>query len=178
MVLDRHSNVKWEANSGARSAFDWVGVLSEAARQWNVELLLIEDVPYGISSQAMVKPVLRVQGMLIHELLRHEGLIDRTLFVNPSTWQRHFPGVARGPKEEREMAARVAAEKFGYTPPDLIGKYLSTIPEGKKALKKHLNPLAKSMTDHIDAYLMGKWAYNHATWEVLKMNSGVQPVSV
>ncbi len=125
-------------------------------------LTVVEDVPYGISSQAMVKPVLRLQGILIG--YQHTTL-DRLLFLAPATWMSKFPGVQRAPKgyskteaeKYRIEQARTHAERLGYTPPDLVQQYIDSLPEGAKVLKKNTAPLEKNMTDYVSAFLMSEF---------------------
>lgn len=182
-VVDEGGEVPWEANSGEFSSLQWVYKLGAAGGAYEPDYILIEDVPYGISSQAMVKPVLRLQGMLIAELAM-QNLLDRTLFINPASWQRHYPGVARAPKglstneghTYRENAARVAASTFGYEPPPLVETYFKDLPEGKRPLKKDWSKLAKQETDHIDAYLMARWAFTFQPLKGIRAASGVQAV--
>jgi hypothetical protein len=171
-VMDENGKVYWEGRTGSWGMVGWATVLAEIAKAWEVNLILVEDVPYGISSQKMTKDVTRLQGMLIAEMWRR-ALLDKVFFVNPSTWQKTFPGVARGKPEERIEAARVAAEKLGYKPPDLVQQYIDSVPEGTRVLKKHTNPLAKQMTDHIDAFLIGQWAIGRL--ENIRTLTGVQP---
>lgn len=178
------SGVLREFDSSGKTAFQFALELAKAAEEFQPDLILIEDVPYGISSQAMVKPVLRLQGILLLALHR---FMDKILFVNPSTWQKEYPGVARAPKglskaqaeAYRIEAARAAAAERGYTPPDLVAAYVASLPEGTKVLKKHTNPLVKQMTDYVDAFLMSDWAYNLGSFEaVARQPSGVQPVFI
>jgi hypothetical protein len=123
----------------------------------------------------MVKPVLRLQGMLIHALKDFEFY-----FINPSTWQRDYPGVARSPKgltkvegaKARIEAARVEAQALGYHAPDLVQQYIDSLPEGAKILKKNTAPLEKNMTDYVDAFLMNDWLQRHK--DDYKTLSGVQ----
>lgn len=174
-VQDDSGKVYLEFDSSGLSAFQLGRRILEAVEDYKVDLILIEDVPYGISSQAMVKPVLRLQGILITILHRY---LDRVVFVNPSTWQKTYPGVARGKSEDRVEAARQAALALGYSPPDLVAQHIASLPEGAKVLKKHTNPLAKSMTDYIDAFLMVRWAFTFETQEEFLAQSGVQPVFI
>lgn len=173
-----------EFDSAGLSAFEFAKKIRDAAVKFNVDLILIEDVPYGISSQAMVKPVLRLQGVVITVLHLH---LHKILFVNPSTWQKAYPGVATAPKGTpknqrdfvRSEAARLAALERGYTPPDLVARYVASLPEGTRVLKKHTNPLVKSMTDYVDAFLMNDWAQRLGSFEaVASQPSGVQPVFI
>jgi hypothetical protein len=183
-VRDSQRGVLCEFDSSGKSAFEFAVAIAKAAEEFQPDLILIEDVPYGISSQAMVKPVLRLQGVLLLALHRW---VSKTLFVNPSTWQKEYPGVARAPKglskaqaeASRIEAARVAAAERGYAPPDLVAAYVASLPDGAKVLKKHTNPLVKQMTDYVDAFLMADWAINLGSFEaVASQPSGVQPVFI
>lgn len=174
-VMADSGEVYREFDSRGKTSFGFALEIRKALIDYpDTRLVIIEDVPYGISRQAMIKPVLRVQGILIGALARW---IDQILFVNPSTWQKTYPGVARGKEADRIEAARVAAAKLGYTPPDLVGDYVDSLPEGAKVLKKHTNPLEKTMTDYIDAFLMARWVLSF-TPEELRSQSGVQPVFI
>lgn len=183
-VVTESGEVHWEANSHDLTSLEWCQLLVQTALEYHVDLALIEDVPYGISNQAMVKPVLRLQGVLIAGMARF-GQLDRTLFVNPATWQRLYPGVARAPKgltktegrKYRENAARVAAAELGYSPPSLAEDYREAVKAvGKRPLKKHTDEYEKQETDHIDAYLMARWAYTIWPLKDIRSISGVQPV--
>jgi hypothetical protein len=166
-----------EFDSAGMSAFDFVLRVVRAV-QYNPRLIVVEDVPYGISNQSMVKPVLRLQGVLIHGL----GLIkalDRTVFVNPRVWQSTFEGVARGDAKDRIEAARVAALSLGYSAPDLVAMYMLTLEPGERVLKKHTAPLEKQMTDYVDAFLIAAWATQFETVEqILAHAKGVQGVYI
>lgn len=137
---------------------------------------VIEDLPFGISSQFMIKPVVRLQGALISALIR-SGLDKRALFVTPSVWMAEFPGTQHAPRGLSKSAsdayrieqARIHAEEAGYTPPDLITPYVRSLPEGKKALKKDTNVLAKSMTDYVSAFLLSEFCRMHTFEELLAM---------
>lgn len=180
VLRDSTGQVLWQGDSANLSAFRWADTIARIAhgiREKAEELhVLIEDVPYGISSQAMTKPVLRLQGMIIYALGDMEFY-----FINPSTWQKEYEGVARSPKgmskadgaKARIEAARVAAENLGYTPPNLVQAYVESLPEGTKVLKKHTNPLSKNMTDYVDAFLMNDWLMRHE--HEYKTLTGVQP---
>lgn len=155
LVRGHGGEVHSQFDSLDKSSFDFLELIVEHVNEYSPDIILIEDVPYGISSQAMTKPVLRLQGSLILALRHH---LDKVYFLNPSTWQKEFLGVARGKPAERVEAARMHAERLGYSPPDLVEAYKATVPEGKKILKKNTDPLAKVMTDYIDAFLMSEWA--------------------
>jgi hypothetical protein len=179
-VRNQWGEVVCEFDSGGLTAFEFADRILNAVLKYKPELVLVEDVPYGISSQAMTKPVLRLQGIIIHTLRNY---LDITFFLNPSTWQKKYPGVGTAPrtipKKDRDAyrieAARAHAEGLGYTPPDLVAQYVASLPEGTRVLKKNTNPLAKSMTDYVDAFLMSDWAYGIGLKEVTTQ-TGVQPV--
>lgn len=176
-LRDDTGQVRWQGDSSGMSAVEWVETLAKLvggiAPRHDIHIL-IEDVPYGISNQAMVKPVLRLQGMLIHAL----GNVE-FYFINPSTWQKEYDGVSRSPKglsktegaKARIEAARLAAEKLGYTAPDLVAQWQQENPD-LKPLKKYTNPLEKNMTDYVDAFLMNDWLQRHV--DDYKTLSGVQ----
>ena len=178
VLRDRSGKVHWQGDSGNDSPSEWVRRLGKllALCEWrghSVDHILVEDVPYGISSQAMVKPVLRLQGMLIHEL----GV--PFYFINPSTWQKDYPGVGRAPKgltkaegaKHRVEKARDYARELGYEAPDLISKWQEENPN-LKPLKKYTAPLEKAQTDYVDAFLMNDWLQRHE--EDFTTLSGVQ----
>lgn len=172
MVTDKDGKVHFEFDSLGLSAFLFASKLKDAIVQFKVGFIIIEDVPYGISSQAMVKPVLRTQGIIIRELMEY---LDKIYFVNPSTWQKEYRGVARGKPAERVEAAELHATRLGYTAPDLVGEYIKSLPEGTRVLKKNTNPLEKVRTDYVDARLMGDWSHNrNGDFNI----SGVQPVFI
>lgn len=173
MVTEPGGQVIVQGDSRDETAFSFVAVLRQAAD--GCDLVIVEDVPYGISNQSMVKPVLRLQGALLHAF---SDILDTVVFVNPSTWQRKYPGVARGDKADREEAARSHAEDLGYAPPDLVQEHIDGLPEGAKVLKKHTNPLKKAMTDYVDAFLMSDWARSFPSVDDLRAQSGVQPPNI
>jgi hypothetical protein len=164
------------------SSFDLARRVGVNARRKDVELTVIEDVPYGISSQAQVKPVLRLQGIFIAVL--HPAL-DRTLFLDPSRWMSMFPGVQRAPKgltkteadKARIEAARLHALERGYEPPNLVQRYIDSLPAGTKVLKKHTAPLEKSMTDYVSAFLMSEFIRSMSE-EDFRALQGVSPAYI
>lgn len=179
-VQDERGEVLEEGDSGGLSAFQFAALLARVAIRHDVSLVLVEDVPYGISNQGQVKAPLRFQGVVMLACHKH---VDRMAFVNPATWQNAYEGVARAPKgmkgkqAERyriEAAAR-HAKNFGYEPPNLVQQYLDTLPEGTRILKKNTDPLEKQMTDYVDAFLMGRWVRRFETYDELLAASGVQP---
>lgn len=183
MVRDSGGQVREQWDSNGLSAFQLATKLGNTIKRWKPEIVIIEDVPYGISSQAQVKPVLRLQGILIAVL--HEWL-DIIVFLNPSTWQGAFPGVGRAPKGMKGKAAdvyriekaREHAERLGYTAPDLVTEYVASLPEGTRVLKKHTDPLEKIMTDYVDAFLMSEWVRSFESYDAVRALQGVQAVFI
>lgn len=182
-VRERGCEVHHQFDSAGKSSFKFCAEVGRAAIDYEVELVIIEDVPYGISSQAMTKPVTRLQGVLMACLNKN---LDKTFFLNPSTWQKRFPGVGVAPrgltKTQKDAfrieAARAHAARLGYTPPDLVAEYIASLTEGTKVLKKNTNPLEKSMTDYIDAFLMTDWVFSFDTLEEVRGLVGVQQANI
>lgn len=167
VLRDDTSQVRWQGDSGGISPKAWVNTIAEVAHRLEAQghevHILVEDVPYGVSSQAMTKPVTRLQGMLMMAL-------DRDFyFINPSTWMKDYEGVSRAPKGMtkaeslvyRDAKALEHAQRLGYNPPDLVQSYVNSLPEGTKVLKKNTNPLVKSMTDYVMAFLINDWLVRH-----------------
>ncbi len=183
MVRTRSGEVLRQGDSRSKSAFGYLREVARDAAEFEVEIVGIEDIPYGISSQAQTKAPARLQGVAM-VLLHH--FLERMVFINPSTWQYTFEGVARAPKgmkgaeaeKYRYDSARAHALRLGYEPPDLVGQFTQEklLHEGEKAriLKKDTNPLLKTETDYIDAFLMGEWIASFPTFEELCASKGVQ----
>lgn len=147
------------------------------------DLTVVEDVPYGITSQAMVKPVLRLQGALV-AYLTATWSIEKTIFMSPSTWMKEFPGTQHAPRGMAKAAADAYridqaaqhARDCGYEPPDLVAEYIAANP-GKKILKKDTNVLTKSMTDYVSAFLMSEFTRMHTVEKLLTL-PGVSKASL
>lgn len=164
-----------EGDSLGLSSIVTVRNVVQHLKTFNPKILLVEDLPYGIKSQAMTKPVTRLQGMLMLGVYE-SGWDGEFYFINPASWQKFFPGVSHGPADERIESARVHAKRLGYEPPNLVQNYLDSLPEGKKALKKHTAPLAKTQTDYIDAFLLQAYLRMHDG--KIQGLSGVQEPSI
>ena len=167
VLRDDTGRVRWQGDSGGVSPKAWVNTIADVTHrleeQGHEVHVLVEDVPYGVSSQAMTKPVTRLQGMLMLAMDRY------FYFISPTTWMKDYEGVARAPKgmtkadslKYRDAKALEHAANLGYNPPDLIQAYIDSLPEGTKVLKKNTNPLAKSMTDYVMAFLINDWLVRH-----------------
>jgi hypothetical protein len=134
-----------------------------------VDFLVIEDLPQShILFTGIVKSVCRTQGRIIHSLSSEE--LTRTFLVPPAVWQRHYPGVFRGPLS----AAKDTAQELGFTPPDLLqdkrGLYedLKGLPRQKVRAR-----LKKISTDYVDAFLIMKWAQDVLCEHPLRSVSGI-----
>jgi len=181
VLRDEDGQVRWQGDSAGRSPVEWVNTLFEVCNRLRGHTLhiLVEDVPYGVSSQAMTKPVTRLQGMLMLALQDFSFY-----FVNPSTWMKDYEGVARAPKGlskaesllYRDAKALEHAAQLGYNPPDLVQQYIDSLPEGTKVLKKNTNPLEKSMTDYVMAFLINDWLVRHQ--DEYTTLTGVQPAYI
>ena len=159
VLRDRNGEVHGQYDSRELTPFQFAAKIGRTARE--CELTVVEDVPYGISNQAMVKPALRFQGLI---MLACNQNIDDLFFVAPATWMRDFDGVQRAPKgltkteadKYRIATAAAHAKERGYEPPDLVQQYIDANP-GKKILKRDTAPLEKSMTDYVSAFLMSEF---------------------
>ena len=171
VVRDRNGEVHGQFDSRELTPFQFAAKIGRTAR--DCEMTVVEDVPYGISNQAMVKPALRLQGFI---MLACNATINDLYFCAPATWMRDFDGVQRAPKGltksaadkyRIEMAAR-HAEELGYRPPDLVQQYIDANP-GKKILKKDTGPLEKSMTDYVSAFLMSEFVIKRSRDQVIAL---------
>jgi hypothetical protein len=175
MVVDLSGKVLCEFDSSSLSPIDFVEQCAQTAVDYEITEAIFEDVPNGVTGQGQVKPPFRLQGIVIDQMARVDRL-DITFFLDPSMWQKMFPGVGRRPKgttktegdKVRYAAARAAALELGYTPPSLVQNYIDSLPAGTRVLKKNTDSLYKTETDYIDAYLMAVWANTFDTPEELR----------
>jgi len=150
--------------------FDSVGVGSrEFAQQIGVHAkrtvhaVVIEDVPAHVPWGGIVKSVCTLQGRVLQEL--HPEVLSRTWFVTPAVWQRSFEGVWKG----KAAGALAAAERLGYSPPDLVGDPRFDADGRKPGEARRL--AKKVMSDYVDAFLIARWAMLDGSLEVTKMVS-------
>lgn len=182
MLRDRDGEVHHQFDSIGKTHFGFASEVGRLGRDPDVELVVIEDVPYGISSQAQVKPVLRYQGVMMSVL---HPVLEKVAFLAPATWMAMFPGVQRAPKgltksqadAYRIEQARIHAAEHGYEPPDLVQLYIDKQPEGKKILKKDTAPLEKAMTDYVSAFLMSEFVCSMSVEQFLS-RQGVSPAYI
>lgn len=180
---DRDSGeVHHQFDSLGKTHFEFAAEVGRIARRPDVELVVIEDVPYGISSQAMVKPVLKFQGVMLAVM---HPVLEKVAFMAPATWMKMFDGVQRPPKgmtkshadAYRIQRAAEHAAAHGYNPPDLVQAYIDAQPEGKKILKKDTAPLEKAMTDYVSAFLMSEFVRSVSV-EQFRSLQGVTPAYI
>lgn len=191
ILRDEGGKVLEEWDSSQMSPFQVAAKIGRVARDPECELTLVEDVPMGISQQGMVKPPLRFQGAVMMACWK---TLDSLLFIDPARWMRHFPGVKELEKwEKAEVAAmgltkaqakaeilrrrtenmRQHADAAGYVPPDLVHRWQAEHPE-LKPLKKYTDPLEKSKTDYIAAFLISEFSKAHSV-EELRGLQGISP---
>lgn len=167
-----------EGDSRGMSAFEFAKKIRQVADVHQPDIIVVEHVPPNV--QYGLESIFRLQGVLMAYC--HPWL-DRMVFLMPQTWQKAFPGVGVAPRDipkgqrdaYRQERAREHAAARGYHPPDLVGEYIASLPEGARPLKKNLTPLAKNMTDYVDAFLIGEWVQANGTVEELRRLQGVQP---
>jgi hypothetical protein len=167
LIRGRDGQVHCEFDTLGRGPRESAMLIAETASLFGVTLILIEDVPYGISKQFMVKPVLRLQGRVIQAI--EDAGLPAPYFVAPATWQRAMNVWRVSP----EQTAAVAAE-HGYTPPNLLETHAHEIPEKGPERSKIRALLKKSATDYVDAYLLSEWAGAMAEDFDLSQIQGVQ----
>lgn len=172
-VMDELGIVREQFDSWGKTSFAFLSEIVNCALLHNVDSVIIEDVPYGLSKQFMIKPVLRLQGavMLALDLA---GLLEQTVFLNPSTWQRTFEGVYKG----KEAGALAAASLFGYSPPDMLLIHDSEIPAHGKDRARVRAQLKKASTDYVDAFLIAKFTLTFSGVPEMLGKPGMQAPSI
>lgn len=167
IVMDRSGTVRYQFDSWGKQNLEYCEEVAAVAASYEVSWVVVEDVPHGIKNLSQTKPVVRTHGVLAREL-DAVGLLDQTRFLQPSVWQRAFPGVWKGgPK-----GAKAAAETLGYAAPDLLEIYAESIPvkapDNTKARADIRAKLRKAMTDYNDAFLIGRWTLEQSEEELLE----------
>lgn len=187
-VLDEHGTVTERWDSFDISPIGFIEKTVGWVLKRDAQLFLVEDLPPHVPPSQVTTTVCRLQGAFILEAAK-VGILERMLFVQPDTWQQHFPGVGKGwhPKvdkqprtritpEERYAAARAAAEDCGYIPPMLAAEYvLDRATDGQRVLKSKIKELEKQETDHIDAFLMGRWVLDLGEDAIRQLRTVTEP---
>jgi hypothetical protein len=117
-------------------------------------LTVVEDLPHKIIYRVQVKEVCRLQGRIINEYEDRRS-VDRLHFIAPATWQLAFGVFRKG-----VTAALDAAERYGYSPPDLRATdHRFKLDDLHGTARSKLREAAKKIeTDYTDAYLIAEWA--------------------
>lgn len=173
VVLNNTGKVLCEFDSWKYSQIEFAEHCSQIALDYNAELSMFEDLPYGLSKQAQTKPVTRLQGFVI-KAFHDESILNTLYFINPVEWQKKFEGVLRGGPE----GARAAADKLGFQQRFPIDMYADDIPPlGKEHAKKRAAiraNLKKASTDYDDAFLIGIYTILEHKEGTLFDHKGVQ----
>jgi hypothetical protein len=111
------------------------------------DVMIIEDLPHGLSYSRLVKKVLRLQGRIVQAMYdTTDGGPEDIVFVAPNTWRAHYQGMQRGTGSG--VVVPVSA-RFGYTPPDFTERARG------RGGKSRADKIA---TDYCSAYLIARWA--------------------
>jgi hypothetical protein len=171
-VVTENGKVLFEFDSWRRSQIEFADYCVSIALEYDVELIMVEDLPYGISQQAQTKPPTRLQGILIKSAY-DAGVLDKMWFVNPIEWQRTFKI-----KKPTNVGAREVAQLFGFEQRHPIEMYADSIPplgkEHSKERAKVRGQLKKASTDYDDAFLICLWTAMEHKKGTLTNYKGVQ----
>lgn len=155
VIQDAMGEVLLENDSWGKTQDEIVSEISELCLWPSLEVLIIEDLPFKLPSTTLTKAVYRLQGRIIDRICLL-GRQDLMLFLPPAPWQRHFSGVWKG----GITGAKLAAGEYGYYQPDLIAQREHLLPlKGDPSRTKLRTSLKKVESDYVDAFLMGRWAY-------------------
>lgn len=167
-------DILYEFDSREFTPFGFAAEIGRNAKREECLYTVCEDVPMSVNSLFQVKPVLKLQGVIMAACNQS---IDRLFFLQPSTWMAQFPGVQRvpadigrgmtkGAKDRWRIAkAEEHATALGYTAPDLLARWKLANP-GLKPLVKNTGDLKKSKTDYISAFLMSEFLRTRSIDEV------------
>lgn len=185
VLRDEGGQVLDQFDSRGLAPFAFVAKIARIALDPECEATIAEDVPHGIKSLFMVKPVTRLQGALMFACWK---TVDRLYFEQPATWMAQFPGVQRVPKEIAKGLTKGAQDKWriaqaeqyaaelGYTAPNLLEQWTADNPD-VKPLKKNTGDLEKSRTDYVSAFLMSEFNRTIPVNELLSV-TGIQPANI
>lgn len=149
-LMDPKGSVTSEWHSWGLSEVEWVNSL--VANSKFADIVLIEDVPFSLRISKTVRDVYRLQGRIIENMEQNMLHTGKLVFIPPNLWQNYFKpdGMKSG---DKKAAKRIAEEKYGYVPPELLHKGL----HGKD--RTHAR---KSMEDHVDAFLIARFMIEQA----------------
>ncbi len=146
-VMTPSGHVHDEWHSWGRSSADWI----ESLTGWTDTILVVEDIPHGLKLSKIVRDVYRLQGKIIYGLEANGGT-ESLVWIPPKLWQDYYKpdGMKSG---DKKAAKSIAAEKYGYNPPELLHKDLHGID------RVHAR---KTMEDHVDAFLIAQYVREQA----------------
>jgi len=168
-----HGEVIDQFDSWSSPALAFAAEIARCAAQADVDWVVIEDVPYGISSQKMTKPVTRLQGVLISKLA-NVNMLERTVFLDPARWQRELDIYGK----EGKKRAHHLATSFDYHAPDTLELHRPDWDDDRLTGRQKSSikaDLRKLQTDYDDAFLIAKWT---AMQTDLRAVQGVQEPSI
>lgn len=144
-LMDLNGSVTAEWHSWGLPEGVWVDSLISQAGL--AEVVLIEDVPFSLRISKTVRDVYRLQGRIIENMEKRVFHTRKIVFIPPKLWQDYLKpdGMKSG---DKKAAKRIAEEKYGYIPPELLHKDLHGVD------RTHAR---KSMEDHIDAFLIARY---------------------
>jgi hypothetical protein len=152
-VLDSGRQVCLQFDSVGRGPQQVAEMIFETAMLYDCSHIFIEDVPYGISNQMMLKGVLRMQGRILQQRDLTHFDPAHLLFVAPATWQRHV-----GTWRQGTDAEALVARQLGYEPPDLKEMHADHLPAKGPERAELLATLRKARTDYVASFLIASWA--------------------
>jgi hypothetical protein len=146
-LVDDSGNVTDEWHSWGFSPSEWIETFGLLFGVWSSEVpevLVIEDVPFGVGQTKTVRDVYRLQGKILQRLGNHA---NKVVWIPPMLWQMHWKpqGMKSG---DKKAAKRIASEIYGYEPPELLHQDL----HGQDRVHAR-----KTMEDHIDAFMIGRY---------------------
>lgn len=165
VLRDEGGEVVDQWDSRGMSAFSFAAKIARISLDPECEYTVCEDVPHGVKSLFMTKPVTRLQGCI---MMASWKTIDRLYFMQPATWMQQFPGVQRVPADVGKGMTKAQKDKWriakaeeharalGYEAPDLLAQWIADNP-GVKPLKKNTGDLDKSRSDYVSAWLMSEF---------------------
>jgi len=144
-VMDDAGRVYEQNDSWGRTEKQFLDLITSPWMQTNPpDLMVVEDLPHGVSYMTTTKAVCRLQGRIV-ERMDYLGSLSSVLFAAPIEWRRVYTGLERG---TGAAAVVPVAEALGYTAPDLSHRILRA---GDKAIAR------KVASDYCAAYLIAKW---------------------
>jgi hypothetical protein len=185
ILREEGGEVRAQYDSRDKSPFQFAAEIARNALDPECSRTICEDIPHGIKSLFMAKPVLRLQGAI---MMASWKTIDRLYFMQPTTWMPTFPGVqsvpaaiGKGMTKSQKDKWRIAcaedhARRLGYEAPDLLAQWIEEHPD-VKPLKKNTGDLDKSRSDYVSAWLMSEFLRAYNDQDLLQL-TGVQIANI